>query len=234
MIEIMGHSVLRTLVKEITSQKWFSLLADETRDITNCEQIVVCLRYVSDDYEVFEDFLNLVQLENTTSQMIYMSLKDCIIRLGLSFENCRGQGYDGASNFQGCVNGVAKRFQSEYPALIPVHCLAHCINLCLQDLTRSCNSVKQALNFSMELIHLIKLPPKRQVLFENIQKQQDGQTTGIRTLCPTRWTVRTGAMQAIVSNYETLQETMEVVSHGTDDCSRRASGVCALMDKFST
>ena len=31
--EIMGHSVLRTIVNEITSRKWFSLLADETRDI---------------------------------------------------------------------------------------------------------------------------------------------------------------------------------------------------------
>ena len=27
---------------------------------------------------------------------------------------------------------------------------------------------------------------------------------------------------------------MEVASHGTDDCSRHANGVLALMDKFST
>ena len=101
-------------------------------------------------------------------------------------------------------------------------------------MTRSCNSVKQALNFAMEVIQLIKLSPKWQVLFENIQKQEDSRTTGIRTLCPTRWTLRTGAMQAIVTNYETLQETMEVASHGTDDCSRRTNGVLALMDKFST
>ena len=35
-------------------------------------------------------------------------------------------------------------------------------------------------------------------------------------------------------NYETLQSAMEVSSHGTDDCSRRASGVLAVMDKLST
>jgi len=62
----------------------------------------------------------------------------------------------------------------------------------------------------MEIIQLIKYSPKRQVTLENIQKQQEHSSTlGIRTLCPTRWTVRTGAMQAIVTNYEALRETME-------------------------
>ena len=41
-------------------------------------------------------------------------------------------------------------------------------------------------------------------------------------------------MQAIINNCEALQMTMETSSHGTDDCSRRAAGVLALMDKFST
>jgi hypothetical protein len=41
-------------------------------------------------------------------------------------------------------------------------------------------------------------------------------------------------MQALVNNYEVLKETMEVASHGTDDCSRRANGMLALMDRFST
>ena len=57
---------------------------------------------------------------------------------------------------------------------------------------------------------------------------------GIQTLCSTRWTVRAGAMQAIKTNYKTLEVTMEEASHGTDDCFRRASGVAALMEKFST
>lgn len=47
--------------------------------------MVVCLRYVLDDYEVCEDFVGLIQLENTTAETIYMSLKDCVIRCGLSF-----------------------------------------------------------------------------------------------------------------------------------------------------
>ena len=147
--------------------------------------------------------------------------------MGLDFGDCRGQGYDGAQNFQGHVKGMAKRFKDDNPAAISVHCLAHCINLCLQEVIRSCKCIKEALNFSMEAIQLIKLSPKCQVMFESIQKMEEPQAVsmGIQTLCSTRWTVRTDAMQAITTNYKTLEVTMEEASHGTDDCSRRASGV---------
>ena len=37
-----------------------------------------------------------------------------------------------ARKFQGHINGVAKRFQDDNAAAISVHCLAHCVNLCLQ------------------------------------------------------------------------------------------------------
>ena len=54
MIEIMAHNVLRSLLSEISSRSWFSLLADETRDISNCEQLVLCLRWISEHYEILK------------------------------------------------------------------------------------------------------------------------------------------------------------------------------------
>jgi hypothetical protein len=118
-----------------------------------------------------------------------------------------------------------------------VYFLAHCVNLTLQELARSIKSVKEGLSFAMDIIQLIEYSPKRQVIFETIQlSQQDTSisTSGIRTLCPTRWTVRTAAFQAILSNYEALKETFEISSKGSDECSRRANGVLALMERFST
>ena len=162
-------------------------------------------------------------------------MKDCLLRLGIPISKCRGQAYDGARNFQGHVNGVGKRFQEDNPAAVPIHCLAHCINLSLQEVAKTIKLVREGFNFAMDLIQLIKLSHKREAIFEIIQSQQESpSTSGIHSLCPTRWTVRTGAMQAIINNYEVLQMTMETSSHGTDDCSRRAAGVLALMDKFST
>ena len=173
-------------------QHWFALLADETRDISNREQLVLCIRWVSDCYEISEDFVELIQLSNTTDETIHKSLKVSLMSLGFQFENCRRQGYDGASNFQGFISGFGKLFQDENPAAIPVHCLAHCVKLCLKEVTRKVFSIKEDLNFAMEVIQLIKLSLKRQIIFEAVRSQQESPAhQSIHSLCPTCWTVRT-------------------------------------------
>ena len=222
-MKLMGHKVLRLIISDIQFQK---LMADETRDVSNREQLVVTMRWVTEMYEIREDFCGLLQVDETTSECIYMTLSWYLVSLRISFENCRGQAYDGASNFQGRITGVAKRFQKDNAADISTHCLAHCVNLCLQELGRSIKSINDAFNFSSELIQLIKYSPKRQVVFEKIQSQHDSPSQShIRSFCPTRWTVRIGAIKSILDNYEILQLTMEECSHSSDDCSRRCSGV---------
>ena len=92
LISIMAHLVLHSLLVDMLPQCWFSLLADETRDISNREQLVFCIRWVSESYEINEDFVALVQLENTTAATIYEAIKDALLRLGMQFENCCGKG----------------------------------------------------------------------------------------------------------------------------------------------
>ena len=233
--KIMAHKVLRSLLSDISSRKWYAIMADKTRDISNHEQLVLCIRSVSEDYVVHEDMIGMYRLEDITLSTIYACLKNSLVRMCLMIENCRGQAYDSAQPFQGHINGVAKKFKDSTASAISVHCIVHCVNLCLQEISRNSKPIKDASYFSMEVIQLIKYFPKRQSIFETIKSQQNSSSTaGIRTLCPTRWTVRSGAMQAIISNYEELQDAMEVSSYGSDDCSRRANGIMALMERFST
>jgi len=48
---------------------------------------------------------------------------------GLSFTQCRGQGYDGASTMSGVVGGVQKLIQDKQPPAVYVYCPAHNLNL---------------------------------------------------------------------------------------------------------
>ena len=118
LIEIMANDVLRSMLASMFRQHWFALLADETRDISNRKQLVLFIIWVSDYYEISEDFVELIQLSNTTAETIHKSLKVSLMSLGFQFENCRRQGYDGASNFQGFISGFGKLFQDENPAAI--------------------------------------------------------------------------------------------------------------------
>ncbi|XP_024039563.1 zinc finger MYM-type protein 1 [Citrus clementina] len=78
----------------------FSLLINESHDISVKEQMVVVLRYVDKNGYVVERFIGIEHITSTTS----ISLKEALDRLfskhGLSMSRLRGQGYDGASNMQ--------------------------------------------------------------------------------------------------------------------------------------
>ena len=54
-------------------------------------------------------------------------------------------------------------------------------------------------------------------------------------MCPTRWTVRTGAIKAVLDNYVLLQEILEDANHtARDQNGITAGGVATLMEQFST
>ena len=42
-----------------------------------------------------------------------------------------------------------------------------------------------------------------------MKEEMEPGSPGIRTLCPTRWTVRANAMESIIKNYQILQELWE-------------------------
>ena len=81
---------------------------------------------------------------------------------------CRGQAYDGASNIFGRLNGVT---ESEQPLALYVHCVAHSLNLCRQDVTCSCTYIRDALELTREIVILIKRSAKQSHHFEVMKSQ---------------------------------------------------------------
>ena len=56
----------------------------------------------------------------------------------------------------------------------------------------------------------------------------------LRTLCPTRWTVRHGAIVSILLNYKILQDTLEEVQKGRHDYAAKAHAMILQMEMFDT
>ena len=134
LISLIGHDILRGIVFDIQRGQWFSVLGDETTDIANKEQFGVSIRCVDEKYEIHEECLGFFQVPNITGATLTMTLKDVLTRINLPLELCRGQAYDGAANMLGKWKGLATAIRKEEARAIPIHCLAHCLNLCLQDI----------------------------------------------------------------------------------------------------
>jgi len=57
------------------------------------------------------------------------AIKDVLLKLQLSLDNCWGQCYNKASNMLGHKTGVAKRIQVLQPNAYPTHCPGHSLSL---------------------------------------------------------------------------------------------------------
>ena len=137
---------------------WFSLIADEATDISRNEQLCVSIRWVDRHYNINEYPLGLVQLPNAEALTIFDTIKDVLIRCSLPLSQCRGQAFDGAANMSGLHNSVQGLVKREESKALYVHCLAHSLNLCVQEVTKQCVLLRDVLQYSLpryiyELIH---------------------------------------------------------------------------------
>ena len=98
-------SVSRNLAQEVSQADYFALIADETTDAAQKEQLSICLRFVSDSLHVEELFVGLYEANSTTAEALFLLIKDALVRLQLPLENLRGQCYDGAANMAGAFTG---------------------------------------------------------------------------------------------------------------------------------
>ena len=57
MLQIMANHVLRSILLNIQSSPFVSVMVDETTDKSNKEQLTMIMRWVSNDFAVGEEFL---------------------------------------------------------------------------------------------------------------------------------------------------------------------------------
>ena len=106
-----------------------TVMIDETTDITNKEQVTIVIRRIDEDLGVHEEFLGLYTVSAIDAATLFGVVKDILCRLNLSWNNLRGQCYDGCSTMSGSRSGVAKRVQEEEPCAIFTHCYSHSLNI---------------------------------------------------------------------------------------------------------
>ena len=153
---MMGQAVLRQILQDVKSALWFSVLADEASDISHNVYISLSIKWVDSNYSIHEDSVGLIQLPDTMAQTLFSVIKDMLIRCSLLLSQCRGQAFVGSSN----MSGVQPLFKREEWRALYVHCLAHSLNLCVQEVSKNCVIVRNVMHFIYKLAQLIKFSPK--------------------------------------------------------------------------
>ena len=204
MLEIMALRVLREIAQNIQNALIYTIMADETADVSNKEQLVLCIRWVDDDLVVHEDFIGMHPLKDTSADHIVFIIKDILQRMNLRLEDARGQCYDGAAAMAGSKTGVATQIKAINGKCLYTHCYGHALNLAVADSIKSVECLKGVFEVAREICKLVKKSPKRNVKLDGMKEENQNESKGIHECCPTRWTVRGEALDAILNNYHEL------------------------------
>ena len=231
MVEILAHSLLRTLLTDLQAAEFFSVIMDETADISVKEQASICIRVVTEELETEEVFLGFYQTASTTSETLFQLLQDVLIRFSLPVSRLRGQCYDGAANMAGARTGLQARMLELEPRAVFVHCTAHVLNLVAQDVVSKIKVVRDFMPIIRDLITLIKVSPKRLAAFKD---HQDDNAPALKPLCPTRWTVKAESLRNVLKNYTAILEFLMDMKDSDDANAHKASGLLAALKSFNT
>lgn len=119
---------MNKLVDMINSAECFTVLTDETTDISTNEQLSIGVRYIYNK-ELREDFLQFVPVYDLTGKSLATTILKSLEKFGIITQYLRGQGYDGASAMSGKFIGTQACVKETHPTAIYVHCASHSLNL---------------------------------------------------------------------------------------------------------
>ena len=226
MLELLSHSVLRQVLDDIRSHEYFAVIVDETTDISRIEQVSLCVRHVDEQFNILDDFVGLYAIPKTDAATMTAVIKDSLCRLNLPLANLRAQCYDGASNMVGIHSGVQRRIRDEQPKAVYVHCMNHSLNLAIQDASTRVRCIRDTLSFTNELATFFRDSAKRTAVLESVLVvMNENPRSRLHPLCPTRWTVRARALNAVLKNYKAVSESLDELSDESGPTGAKADGL---------
>jgi len=219
LIEKCGIVIQEKIVSEIKVSRFFSILADEAMDISGKEQLSFVIRYVDSSHNIREDFLGFVHLkEGLTGKNLSDAILKKVNDLGLSINDCRGQGYDGAGSVAGDKNGCAAHIRRVNHKALYTHCFSHRLNLAVSS-TCKITSVTNMFEQVRKISEFFKYSEQRQRVFEEFVAQfnPDSSKVKLKDVCKTRWIERIDGLQMFVSLFPSIW-------HCLDDMKMNISG----------
>ncbi|XP_060170777.1 uncharacterized protein LOC132601729 [Lycium barbarum] len=165
--------------------------------------------------------------------------------LALRLSKIRGQGYDGASNMKGEMNGLKALILKDTPSVHYIHCFAHQLQLTLVVVAKKVKEVETFISLSANMLNVVgasfncsdQLPEHQAELLEKLLKSggiQSGkglnQERGFQRPGDTRWGSHFRTLDDFIILFSYIIHVLEVIKCEGSNPSDRLHGKAYLIE----
>ncbi|XP_021760658.1 zinc finger MYM-type protein 1-like [Chenopodium quinoa] len=215
LINSCAKETTRLLIEDLNGD-YFGILADESSDVSQKEQMALCLRYVN--------------------------------KKGGIGERVRGQGYDGASNMRGEINGLKTLVMNDTKEAYYVHCFAHQLQSTLVAVAKENDNCIWLFKQLTMLLNVIGVSCKRREMIRETQSQEVlealdlgeiesgqglNQEMGLGRPGDTRWGSHYKTVANVTSLYSTIVKVLEKIGANKIYKEDRVKAI-TIMDTFES
>ncbi|CAL4240950.1 unnamed protein product [Meganyctiphanes norvegica] len=215
LLSILADHVLQRIVCDVKESKKFSIILDETSDISKTEQVALCLSYIANGTKK-ETFVGFYETKSTEGVVLYELVKQAICDLNLNLENIVGQCFDGAANMSGIHKGLAARMKECSPFALYIHCYAHLLNLAIQGTLTKIEPLRKALGQVQSLYNFIETSTKRHAIISDIKIEGKSIFKTLKSQSVTRWACHWEAVKAVLEELERIVKALLTLSKDKD------------------
>ncbi|CAH1106766.1 unnamed protein product [Psylliodes chrysocephalus] len=187
---------------DILKKCFFSIIIDETTDISAKKCLVIIVRYFSQIEKKVDSFFGLIEVVSATADSIFKAVISLIEKLNIPIANIIGFSSDNASVMMGHINGVKAKFMEIIPNIFVMGCLSHSMHLCA---SKACAKLPNEVeDFARNIYNYFAHSAKRQHDFKEFQQFAEAEPHKLPRPCQTRWLSLEAVVNRILEQWDAL------------------------------
>ena len=226
-----SHFIEQGILSRMKKNQFYSIMADESTDVSSKEEISICGRWVEEG-KAMEHFLGIVRACEVDAQSLTQYLLDFLQDKGLDIKKLRGLGFDGANTMPGAKSGVQLRVRFHSPSALYVHCRCHQLQLASVHAADEHNEVKRMFGTLLTMWKMFHYSPKKAEKLAEIQSALDSPELKIQKPSDTRWLARERCVRAVRRSLPALVATFQKMYDESGDA--EAYGLARLFCKYKS
>ena len=212
-LALLAQIIRKEITNELYASVNFSLIVDESKDISKKEQLSVVVRYLFSN-SIHEEFLDFIQLHKLDAASLKDKLAEILKSCEIDPNNCVGQTYDGASVMSGVNRGVQELVRKELaPQALYIHCYNHRLNLVIVDSVKSVQLADSFFSLLQEIYKFMSSHTAHEIYLA-IQKKlwPAKQLRYLKSLSDTRWSCQYASCKVLLDTFPAVINTLEEIA----------------------